>query len=95
MSTLIDEAYVKLEEKYSKEVIEYVYNNFFSIMKDVFKGKLASSIYISNLGSFFLSANLIKYKIAKYKRMKLETKELEELLEFSKTYSTNNKKWRS
>ena len=95
MSTLIDEAYVKLEEKYSKEVIEYVYNNFFSIMKDVFKGKLASSVYISNLGSFFLSANLIKYKINKYKRMKLDTKELEELLEFSKNYSTNNKSWRS
>ena len=95
MSTLIDEVYVKLEEKYSKEVIEYVYNNFFSIMKDVFKGKLASSVYISNLGSFFLSANLIKYKINKYKRMKLDTKELEELLEFSKNYSTNNKSWRS
>lgn len=93
MNTLIDEVYFKLEEKYSKEVIDYAYNNFFLIMKDVFKGKLASSIYISNLGSFFLSAKLIKYKIAKFKRMKLETKELEELLEFSKNYSTN-KEWK-
>ncbi len=94
MSTLTDEVFVKLEEKYSKEKLDFIYNNFFLLIRDILKAQLAASIYISNFGTFFLSANNIKKKIEKYKRMKLDTEELEKLLEFSKEYKTNTKEWK-
>lgn len=81
MNTLIDEVCYKLDDKYSKEKIAYVCNNYFLIMRDAVK--LASNIYISNLGSFFLSSSLIKHKITKYERMKLDTTDLKKLLDFS------------
>lgn len=89
MSTLTDEVYVKLGEKYPKEKLEYIYNNFFLLIRELIKSKLAASIYISNFGAFFLSANMIKHKIKRYERMELDTTELKELLEVSKNYNIN------
>lgn len=94
MSTLTDEVFVKLNEKYSKEKLEFIYNNFFLLMRNVIKANLAASVYINNFGCFFLSATNIKKKIESYKRMKLETTDLEKLLDFSKNYETNNKEWK-
>jgi len=90
LSTLTDEVHAKLDGKYSKEKLEYIYNNFFLLIRELLKSRLAASIYISGFGTFFLSAALIKGKIKKFERMNLDTTELQELLEFSKHY-TNNK----
>jgi hypothetical protein len=84
---------LKLEGKYSKEKINFVYNNFFQLMAIVFKNKLASSVYISNFGNFFLSSTLIESKIKNFKRMNIETHELEKLFDIAK--KRTNYKWKS
>jgi len=89
----IEEVYYKLDEKYSRETIHFVYWNFFKIFEQVLYLKEAC-IYISNFGYFFLSAQEIKKRLDRYKRMKLPEEYItpvEELLERSMKYPLNRK----
>ncbi len=85
--------YYRLNEKYSRETIHFVYWNFFKIFEKVLHLKEAC-IYISNFGYFFLSSHEILKRLERYKRSKIQEEyitPIEELLERSKKYTKNKK----
>lgn len=85
--------YYRLNERYSKETIHFVYWNFFKIFEKVLHLKEAC-IYISNFGYFFLSSHEILKRLERYKRSKLQEEyitPIEELLERSMKYPLNKR----